>query len=307
MPGIDLYAGVDGWSHGEDAVGIEIDSNAVATRRALGLKTIQADISDLDPSAIGKSIAEHFGVERLDYQTASAPCTPFSTAGKAYGRHDREMLAEEALRIASGKEMAEREWNDARSPLTLEPLRWALALEPTWIAWEQVQAVLDLWNVCANILKRRGYSVWAGLVDANDYGVPQTRKRAILLANRESPVAKPPPTNPGLTMVKVMPGLQGRALAIRMGSRAARGTRRTIDQPAPTIMFGKSSSGVVWELPDGRESIITKEQAAVLQGFPRDYPFTGGKVAEFQQIGNAVPPPMGRAICESVTGGVLIG
>lgn len=307
MPGIDLYAGVDGWSHGEDAVGIELDANCVATRRAAGLKTIQADVAALDPSAIGKSIAEHFEVERLDFQTASAPCTPFSTAGRGYGRADREMLAEEALRIAAGKDMAEREWNDERSPLTLEPLRWALALEPTWIAWEQVQAVLDLWVVCGKILKRRGWSVWTGLVDANDYGVPQTRKRAILVASRATPAAKPPPTQPGMTMVDAMPGLSGRALALRMGSQRARGTRRTIDQPAPTIMFGKSSSGVVWELPSGEESVITREQAAVLQGFPRDYPFTGGRVAEFQQVGNAVPPPMGRAICESIASGALIG
>lgn len=307
MTAIDLFAGADGWSHGDRAVGIENDPLVTATRRAAGCKTITADVSALDPRAIGAKVLDHFKANHLQGITASAPCQPFSTAGKAYGRADREELKEEALRVAAGQPIAKREWNDDRSPLSLEALRWVLALEPAWTAWEQVQAVADLWELCADLLKRRGYHVWSGLVDANDYGVPQTRRRAVLLASRDHPVAKPPPTNPGLRMVDVIPGLEGRAVAIRMGSRAARGTRRTIDQPAPTIMFGKSPSGVVWELPDGREAVITKEQAAVLQGFPRDYPFTGGKVSEFQQIGNAVPPPMARALVDTVVGGVLIG
>lgn len=307
MSRIDLFGGVDGWNHGDRAVGIELDPLVCDTRRAAGRKSIQNDVTRLDPMMIGAKVNEFFGADHLEGITASAPCTPFSMAGNRYGYEDRETLKEEALRVAAGNEIREREWNDPRSPLSLEPLRWVLNLEPRWTAWEQVNGVRDFFEECAIILKRRGYHVWTGLVNANDYGVAQTRKRCILIASRDHPVAKPPATNPGLAMQDVMPGLVGRAVALRMGSTRARGTRRTIDQPAPTIMFGKSSSGVVWELPNGSEAIITREQAAVLQGFPRDYPFQGGKVAEFRQIGDAVPPPMGRAIVDAVASGVLIG
>ena len=41
---------------------------------------------------------------------------------------------------------------------------------------------------------------------------------------------------------------------------------------------------------------VTLEDAAVLQGFPRDYPFRGNKSKRFQQVGNAVPPPLARAV-----------
>ena len=40
---------------------------------------------------------------------------------------------------------------DPRTLLVLEPLRWALALTPSWLAWEQVPGVLPLWEACAAI------------------------------------------------------------------------------------------------------------------------------------------------------------
>ncbi len=41
---------------------------------------------------------------------------------------------------------------------------------------------------------------------------------------------------------------------------------------------------------------ITVEEAALLQGFPADYPWQGNKGQRYQQVGNAVPPPLARAI-----------
>jgi DNA (cytosine-5)-methyltransferase 1 len=81
------------------------------------------------------------------------------------------------------------------SMLVVEPLRWALALKPRWIALEQVPPVMPLWEVIAERLRAHGYSTWTGKLSAERYGVPQTRERAILLASLTGPVSEPPATH----------------------------------------------------------------------------------------------------------------
>lgn len=45
---------------------------------------------------------------------------------------------------------------------------------------------------------------------------------------------------------------------------------------------------------------ITVEEAAVLQGFPIGYRFCGPRVAQYRQVGNAVPPPLAEAVARAV-------
>jgi DNA (cytosine-5)-methyltransferase 1 len=47
---------------------------------------------------------------------------------------------------------------------------------------------------------------------------------------------------------------------------------------------------------------ITVEEAAVLQGFPVGFEFRGPRVAQYRQVGNAVPPPLAKAVAQSVLG-----
>jgi DNA (cytosine-5)-methyltransferase 1 len=63
------------------------------------------------------------------------------------------------------------------------------------LAWEQVPTVLPVWEACAEVLRAEGWNVWTGLLHAEQYGVPQTRKRAFLLASRDHEVAPPAPTH----------------------------------------------------------------------------------------------------------------
>ena len=52
----------------------------------------------------------------------------------------------------------------------------ASKLWPDWIVFEQVPDVLPWWRKFATDFAERGYSTWAGLLNAADYGVPQTRE-----------------------------------------------------------------------------------------------------------------------------------
>jgi DNA (cytosine-5)-methyltransferase 1 len=46
--------------------------------------------------------------------------------------------------------------------------------------------------------------------------------------------------------------------------------------------------------------MLTVPQAAIIQGFPRDWNFSGGKTAQYRQVGNAFPPPVAQAIGKSI-------
>lgn len=53
-----------------------------------------------------------------------------------------------------------------------------------------------MWEAYAEVLRDQGYSVVMGIMHAEQYGVPQTRKRAILIARQDGGEVKfPGPTH----------------------------------------------------------------------------------------------------------------
>lgn len=198
---IDLFSGPDGWGTGFrqtgsplSVLGIEIEPNARETAMANGHKTILQDIATLEPQHYG-----HTG--ELKGLIASPPCPGFSSAGKGLGRKDLDMLVLGIGQMRMGAdpdkviEDVARYAFDERSKLTLEPLRWALSLRPEWTVWEQVPAVLPIWEACAEALRGIGYNVWVGKLHAEQHGVPQTRTRAVLIASRTREVQAPDATH----------------------------------------------------------------------------------------------------------------
>lgn len=185
---IELFAGPGGMSEGiklagipaRSVLGIEYDRAACETATAAGHPRYLADIAALDPSSFGHAWGLH----------ASPPCPGFSAAGKGEGRKDLSMLALALKRLAASESsddvMAEviATQHDPRSALSLEPMVWLMALRPEWITLEQVPAVLPLWREYAAALHQLGYHVWTGAVSAETVGVPQTRKRAVLLGSK---------------------------------------------------------------------------------------------------------------------------
>ena len=165
---VTLFAGGgDGWALalralGRECAGIEWEAAECATRAVVGLPTIRADVSTY-PTAPLRG--------RVEGIIAGPPCQDWSSAGKRAG-------------LAS-----------ARGRLVYEPMRWIEDLAPQWVAMEQVPEVLPIWRQYRQWLVSLGYSAWCGLLDAASYGVPQNRKRAILIASRGHCVQPPEPTH----------------------------------------------------------------------------------------------------------------
>lgn len=309
-----LFAGPGGWSQacaglGFREVGIELDPTACATRAAAGHATVRADVAALPVAHLAGKIRGLIG---------SPPCQGYSTAGKHDGLADIDLCHGVLADLAHGRDTrasAGRSCTDSRSLLVVEPLRYALAARPAWIALEQVPAVLPLWTHTANLLRDLGYSTWAGILNAADYGVPQTRRRAILLASRHVTVAPPPATHahtaeppslfgPGrkrwVSMAEALDWPTAPIVNTR-GRHTGGGTDFHADGPA----WALTKSARSWSLQSADQSNVANclsvAEASALQTFPVGYPWAGTRSNVFQQIGNAVPPLLARALLNTLT------
>lgn len=290
---VDLYAGPGGWSEGLRALGLadigwEIDEAACATRAAAGHKTIRADVATWPLDQL---------VGRVDGIIASPPCQAFSTAGKGTGREAIDELVDAVARGDWG-------WahDDDRVRHVLEVGRWVETIRPRWVACEQVPPALPVWNAYADRWRHRfGWSTWAGVLNAADWGVPQTRRRAFLIARTDGAnVAPPEPTHaPQPSMFGQEPWTSwGHALGVtgvidrrqQHDGEPVRLVPHT--EPAPTLT-GIAGAAGQW-LVSGQQ--LTLAQALTIQGFPPDYPVQGTRSGQFSQIGNAVPPPLAAAV-----------
>lgn len=172
-----------------DEYGVEIMPEAIATRDAAGFKTVYQDVWEglLDPPLVPPH----------DIYLASPPCQTFSVAGRGTGRKALdavlEAIALEAWRYPEILKSLGGDLGDDRTALVLSPLAHIWQHRPRLVALEQVPTVLPVWEAIAKVMREQmGYSVWVGNLQAEQYGVPQTRKRAILIARRDGQPAKPP-------------------------------------------------------------------------------------------------------------------
>lgn len=191
---VDLFAGAGGWDVAAERLdlhpeGVELDATAAATGVAAGFKRLVMDVRDYHPEA------------GLRGEIASPPCPTFSPAGKGQGRVVLPQLVEAVHIVGDGYPVAHALGVagipdvDIRSALVLEPLRVAVEGRPEWVALEQVSTVLPVWEAYAEVLRNRGYSVATGVLNAEQYGVPQTRRRAILVASLSHEAFLPAPTH----------------------------------------------------------------------------------------------------------------
>ena len=273
------FGGPGGWPTGARAlgirrsVGIELDAAACQTRRSAGHLTVRADVST-------------FPVEQLAGKVwgsvNSPPCTTYSAAGDQAGNALLEMLAALTADMLAGRdtrakyrremaaELTRSEWRADLTPevraakitrsvasaaLVAEPARFIVACRPEWVALEQVPAVLPLWRVYAAELRRMGYSAWTGTLNSADYGVPQTRVRAILIASRERQVSRPEPTHYDPRKGDQLWGTPWVSMAEALGWGAT-------GRPVPTVTAGGTATGGADSLARGGREALEAERDA---------------------------------------------
>ncbi|MGW7008214.1 DNA cytosine methyltransferase [Streptomyces sp. NPDC054933] len=254
---LDLFAGPGGWSHaltmlGVRDIGLEWDEWACKTRAAAGQLTIRTDVA-MYP--VGPFLGKTTGL------IASPPCQAWSMAGKRLGLVDQPLVHQAVADLATGLDTRERllpACQDERSLLAAEPMRYLHALhhhgQPEWVAMEEVPDVLPLWRQYAAILRDWGFSVWTGILNAADYGVPQTRRRAILLASRTQTAEPPPPTHAKVAEPESLFG-PGRERWVSMATALGWGAT---DRPVPTVCAGGGPGGGPEPFPSGSRKTLAE-------------------------------------------------
>lgn len=250
---VDLFAGPGGWDEGlrmlglTNVIGIEHDMAACQTGTAAGHRRICADVSEYDPEVF---------VGRAAGLIASPPCQAFSSAGSGKGSEFVDAL----IAAVYCEDWTRRPDPDPKVWLVLEPGRWADVIRPDWIAMEQVPGVLPIWEEYARTFTRWGYRCHVGLLNSADFGVPQTRTRAVLTATRgrhgwpvPTHAEKPAPSlfgpeeQPWVSMADALGWPESWEVELQRGAgmteRHGDRPRRRADRPAPTIRAGTAGSG----------------------------------------------------------------
>lgn len=316
-----MYAGCGGWdlaarSLGMHGVGIELADAACATREAAGLPTLHGSVLDYGFTALPS-----VGL------IASPPCQEFSTAGdKLSVKFKDEIVA----RLRDMNTLDTSSW-PIGARLVVEPLRWVeeawVADQPySWLALEQVAPVLPIWEAMRPQLEEMGYVVWSGVLNSEEYGVPQTRKRAVLVASLGS-VTAPAPTHAARggsaprAPERILDALHvGNYTGCKPAGRSSPGAPRALaDQSFTVTAAGNltwvrledyegvpsaraSSAEIRAALPENQEyRVATVEELAALQSFPVGLPWRGTQGEVKRQIGNAVPPKLARAVLHAAT------
>lgn len=196
--GVDLFCGVGGLTHGlarggiRIAAGIDIDPSCCYPFEANNsARFLERDVATLTAQEI---VSFYEGAD-LTLLAGCAPCQPFSTYSRSGRNSDYES-----------------QW-----PLVLSFGRLVNEIEPDLVTMENVPQLADHPVFQHFLTSLAGYETWWEVVECARIGVPQIRKRLVLLASR----------------------LGGAALALTKGSAKETTVRETIGL-LPSIRAGEA-------------------------------------------------------------------
>jgi DNA (cytosine-5)-methyltransferase 1 len=291
---LDLFAGCGGLALGFEAVGFvtigfELDGDCCATYRT-NLRSPCHQMR-LEP---GKELTDG-----VDVIIGGPPCQPFSVNGHQNGHKD------------------ERDGFPA--------YLWAVdRYRPRLAVFENVRGMLyqnrAYFDRIAECLEKIGYKVQWQLLNAVDYGVPQNRERLFVVAHRgifdfPEPTHRKRPVTAGEALGDfaslipegakfLTPGMDAYVARYEKASKCIRPRDLHLNQPSRTVtcrnLNGATGDMLRIRLPDGRRRRLTVREGARLQSFPDWFTFCGNEGSQFNQVGNAVPPMLAKAVACAV-------
>ncbi|MFX0162433.1 MAG: DNA cytosine methyltransferase [Candidatus Hodarchaeota archaeon] len=308
----DLFCGAGGFSLGFKQAGFEgllaVDIFApVLETYSFNLPRFPVLVRDIR-GLHSFEILDEYGFP--DIVIASPPCEPFSAANK------RRM-----------KRQLDRLFLDELGGLVLEAVRLIGDLEPKVFILENVVPLASpkLKEALKKELLRVGFpNVFFNVLYAEDFGTPSKRMRLFISnirLNIKTLARKP------ITVVKAIDDLpdpeslhavanhdfwepmkvhkKKKVYNIRWGDgltffqgASGKGLKNWIRlhpyKLAPTVLGKSRFIHPFWN------RLLTVREHARLMGFPDDFVFFGGRGLQFDQVGEAVPPPLARAIAEYV-------
>ncbi len=177
---LDLFCGAGGMSLGFDMAGYHIglavdkwDLACETYRYNFGERCHQGDISDIQEPV---DFVRRYNLERVDVLIGGLPCQGFSRVGRGKMRS----LRGDPTYI-----------HDPRNQLYIEVVRFVKALRPLYFVLENVPDMqyyrdgnVKLLEKIQRSLSALDYTVEWKVLQANHYGVPQTRNRLFIIGNR---------------------------------------------------------------------------------------------------------------------------
>jgi len=176
--GVDVFCGAGGLTHGLEAAGIDvrlgIDVDPACEHPYSGNNDASFLLKPVE-EITSADLSEVFGDASFKLLAGCAPCQPFSTYSQTWScpSDERWNLLEHFSRLVG-------------------------EVRPHFVTMENVP-LLEHKDVFANFvaaLKNGGFDIFHGVVNCADYGVPQGRKRLVLLASTLGPLQLIAPTTP---------------------------------------------------------------------------------------------------------------
>ena len=291
---IDLFAGCGGVALGFEAtgfktVGYEILEDASATyRHNLHSSCYQVNLTPITDLLDGAAVI-----------VGGPPCQPFSVGGHQLGLKDSR---------------------DGFPTFISAVKRY----RPQLALFENVRGMLfrnkAYFEEIIIALGELGYVVEWQLINASHYGVPQKRERLFCVAHKggwkwhekthfQSPytvgealgeLAFYAPHNSRF----LTPSMDEYVKKYEIASKCIKPRDLHLDAPSRTVtcrnLCGATGDMLRIRLPDGRRRRLTVREGARLQSFPDWFQFQGPENSQFNQIGNAVPPLLAKALARSV-------
>ncbi|MFB2919982.1 DNA cytosine methyltransferase [Aerosakkonema funiforme] len=291
---IDLFAGCGGFALGFEAagfqtVGYEILEDACSTY-SHNLRNLCYNISLTPSSEL---------IHKATVIIAGPPCQPFSVGGHQLGLKDSR---------------------DGFPTFISAVKRY----RPEIALFENVRGMLfrnkEYFEEIVIALQELGYVVEWQILNAANYGVPQKRERLFCVAHKggwkwpvkthlNSPYTagealgelafSVPPESKFLT-----PSMDEYVKKYEIASKCIKPRDLHLDAPSRTVtcrnLCGATGDMLRIRLPDGRRRRLTVREGARLQSFPDWFEFKGSENSQFNQIGNAVPPLLAKALACSV-------